>query len=80
MNICSKCQSDKIIPNVGIRDGGGLAVAVKVRPPGCARVFKGEHASSAARANCGDCGNVEAYVDNPQELYAVYLASQQPKE
>ena len=80
MNTCSKCQSNKMIPNVSIRDGGGLAVAVKVYDHPDALVFKGEHASNLHARICGECGNVESYVDNPQELYAVYLASQRPKE
>ena len=44
-----------------------------------ARVFKGAHTSTLRAQICGSCGSVESYVENPQELYGIYLASQQPK-
>ncbi len=45
-----------------------------------ALVFKGAHSSNLHYRMCGNCGIVESYVSNPQELYDLYLASQQAKE
>ena len=78
MDHCSKCGSDKVIPDASIRDGGGMVIAVNVYDHPDALVFKGAHTSILHTRICGDCGNVESYVQNPQELYSVYLASQQP--
>lgn len=82
MNVCSKCQSDKIIPDVSVTDQAGHSVrlGVNIYDHPEALVFKGAHSSSLHYRMCGNCGNVESYVPNPQELYEIYLASQQPQE
>ena len=79
MSNCSKCQSEKVIPDVRIRDGGSLLLSVDVYDHPEALVFKGAHSRTLQSQVCGDCGHVESYVENPQELYEIYLASQQPK-
>lgn len=74
---CSKCQSTKMIPNVHIRDYGDhmsnnqLSVEIYEDPE--AMIFKGTHEGALHARICGDCGYTELYVENPQELYLVYL-------
>jgi predicted nucleic-acid-binding Zn-ribbon protein len=75
---CSKCQSNKIIPNVHIRDYGDynsnnqLSVEVYEKPD--AIIFKGAHPGALNAWICGECGYTELYVENPQELYLAYLS------
>lgn len=75
MNHCPRCQSEKIIPDVQIFDRAGhvLRLGVKVFEHPEALVFKGAHAADLRSWVCGECGYVESYVGNPQELYSVYL-------
>ena len=78
MNNCSKCQSSKIIPDVRIVDqmGHSIRLGINVYEHPEALIFKGAHSSALRSRVCGECGYVETYVENPQELYAVYLESQ----
>ena len=82
MSICSKCQSDKIIPDLRIIDQAGntIRLGINVYDHPDALVFRGTHSSTLYSQICGECGHVESYVQNPQELYSVYLASKQPAE
>jgi predicted nucleic-acid-binding Zn-ribbon protein len=74
---CPKCQSDKVIPDVQIIDRAGhvIRLGVKVFEHPEALVFKGAHAADLRSRVCGECGYVESYVENPQELYSAYQAS-----
>ena len=76
MNNCPRCQSEKVIPDVRIVDRAVhvLRLGVKVYEHPEALVFKGAHAADMRSRVCGECGYVESYVENPQELYAAYLA------
>lgn len=76
---CSKCKSDKIIPQVTVLDTGQhaygeLKVAVYENPD--ALLFKGTHMGTLRAWICADCGFAEFYLDNPQELYKVYKEAQ----
>jgi ribosomal protein S27AE len=73
---CPRCQSEKIIPDVQIIDRAGhvIRLGVKVFEHPEALVFKGTHAADLRARVCGECGYVESYVENPQELYSAYLA------
>lgn len=75
MNQCPKCRSEKIIPYVQIFDrvGHSIRLGVKVFEHPEALVFKGAHAADLRARVCGECGYVESYVENPQELYSAYL-------
>lgn len=76
---CSKCQSDKIIPRVTIKDTGEYArgeLSVDVYKDPDALLFKGTYTGTLRAWICADCGFVELYLDNPQELYNVYKESQ----
>jgi hypothetical protein len=77
VNTCSKCQSEKIIPDVQIIDRAGhtIRLGVEVFEHPEALVFQGAHAADLRSRVCGECGYVESYVENPQELYAAYLAA-----
>ena len=74
---CSKCQSNKIISNVHIRDYGDymsnnqLSVEIYEKPD--AMIFKGTHEGALTAWICGECGYTELYVENPQALYSTYL-------
>jgi hypothetical protein len=74
---CPKCQSRKMIPAARIVDQAGhfirLAVSVDEKPD--ALIFKGAHTQLLRARICGACGNVELYVDDPEELHSVYQAS-----
>ena len=79
MNNCAKCQSGKIIPDVRISDRRGyrISLGVNVYEHPEKLIFKGTHTDALRWQVCGECGYLESYVENPQELYAVYLATQQ---
>ena len=75
MNTCSKCRSDKVIPDVRIIDqvGHRIRLGVNVYEDPEALIFKGTHYSDLRSQVCGECGYVETYVENPGELYSAYL-------
>ena len=82
MNTCSKCGSEKIIPDVSVTDqvGHSIRLGVNVYEHPEAQLFKGAHSSVLHYRMCGDCGIVESYVPNPQEFYEIYLSLQKPTE
>ncbi len=53
--------------NIG---AGDLGVLVYEDPE--AVLFKGAHKGTLYAQICGECGYAETYLENPQELYAVY--------
>ncbi|MCB8943209.1 MAG: hypothetical protein H6658_05595 [Ardenticatenaceae bacterium] len=74
--VCHICQSDKIMPEVQIMDQGQysdnkLKVGIDTKPQ--AILLKGWVQAQLKAWICGDCGHVELYVDNPQDLYKAYL-------
>ena len=78
MNTCSKCRSDKVIPDVRIIDqvGHRIRLGVNVYEHPEALIFKGTHSGALRSQVCGECGYEETYVEDPRELYAVYMESQ----
>lgn len=80
---CAKCNSTKIIPNARVVDKGDhnspmdLTVHVYENPD--AMIFKGTHEGQLSARICGDCGFVEMYVENPAELYEVFVSAE-PEE
>ena len=78
---CPQCGSDRIIPDVRINDQAGhyvvLGVSVYEHPD--ALLFRGTHSRTLRSQVCGECGYVASFVDNPQELYEIYLAARQEK-
>jgi len=81
---CSKCKSPKIIPRARIIDRGdynihtNLTVHVYENPE--AMIFKGTNQGTLSAWICGECGYVETYIDNPEELYSVYLKAKSRQE
>jgi len=71
---CSKCQSEKIIPQLCIADQAGhnIRLGVNVYEDPNAIVFKGKHSEELYARICGDCGNVELFINNPHEFYSVH--------
>ena len=80
---CSRCGSDKIMPNLRIFDLGnpignlrtdwiGIEIVGK---PG-ALVFKDSHKELVRATACGDCGSVNLTVDNPKRLWETYKKTQ----
>jgi hypothetical protein len=76
---CSKCGSKKIIPNVSVIDyrnqmtPGELTVVVQEDPD--AMIFKGTRTGRLRAWVCGECGYVDMFVGNPDELYSAYQKS-----
>lgn len=84
-NVCSKCQSDKVIPQICIMDrghystdAGDLTLVLYEDPE--AMFFKGKHDGLMYARACGNCGYVELFLKNPQELYRIYqdIKNKQP--
>ena len=57
-----------------------ITSGVKVFEHPEALVFKGAHAADLRSRVCEECGYVESYVENPQELYAAYLAGTRERQ
>ena len=76
---CSKCGSEKIMPNLRIHDIGKrrvdwIGIEIVTKPE--ALVFKEAHKEFMRATACGDCGNVELTVDNPKGLWETYTKAQ----
>lgn len=73
---CSKCNSDKIIPKAKVIDRGDynsegdLVVAIDENPD--ALIFKERFRTTTIAKVCGNCGFIEFYANNPNELYQAY--------
>lgn len=73
---CSKCGSEKVIPDISIVDHGyydtqhELAIEMPANPK--ARFFKDTRKAVLKAAVCGQCGFVELSIDNYRELWDVY--------
>ena len=80
---CPVCGSDKIMPNLRIRDryelhqGEDLEVVIARNPD--AIVFKGLHREALRATVCGECGDVRLTVDNPNGLWQTYGQSEKKK-
>lgn len=73
---CPRCGSENVMPNLRIRDcydtieSGDIEVEVQRTPD--ALIFKGAHREALRATVCGECGNVELTVDNPEGLWETY--------
>jgi DNA-directed RNA polymerase subunit M/transcription elongation factor TFIIS len=74
---CAKCGSDKIIPRVPMIDKGHYSVPEDLTIQICenpdALIFKSKHTGKLHAMICGNCGYVETYIDNQEELYSTYI-------
>lgn len=71
--VCPKCKSHKVIPRASVR--GDVSLYVEVYEDPDATVFKYAHHSGVTASVCGECGYIELYAEDPQELYAARLAA-----
>ncbi|RKU35810.1 hypothetical protein C6496_16055 [Candidatus Poribacteria bacterium] len=73
---CGRCGSEKIMPNLRIRDryeaGMGQDVEVEVEGNPNAMIFKKAHREALRATVCGECGNVGLSVENPKALWETY--------
>ena len=72
---CAVCGSDKMIPNVAIRDSQSLSIKAQVISKPEAILFKDPVYSQLRAWICGECGYVMLFVRRPKKLYQAYLAS-----
>ncbi|HEX6986717.1 MAG TPA: hypothetical protein VF170_15155 [Planctomycetaceae bacterium] len=79
MPACLRCGSEKVIPDVPLRDAYGdvgafsRTASVQVEGAPGAWFFKDAAAGGLHADICGECGHVELRVDNFRELYAKHL-------
>lgn len=77
---CTRCDSEKIIPNIRIVDRWGhleddyLAIEIKQNPK--ALIFKDTHRELISADVCGECGYVSLSVDNPKGLWDAHVKKQ----
>ena len=73
---CGRCGSEKVMPNLRIRDyydvGMAQDLVVEVQANPDALIFKQAHREALRATVCGECGNVVLSVENPQALWKVY--------
>jgi hypothetical protein len=76
---CAKCGSDKIIPQVQVRDRFNRGVAydleVEVKGNPNALLFTEEYRATAYARVCAGCGHIELYTDHAQGLWDAYQES-----
>lgn len=83
MQCCSKCQSNKLVPEALVLDAGennvnyGFRVAIDENPQ--AWVFKERFASGVKAKVCGECGFIEFYATHPLDFYQAFLRSKEPR-
>jgi hypothetical protein len=75
---CAVCGSARMMANVQVVDKNDnvrqdLQVCVAQKPE--ALIFRGQVYEPVRAWICGECGHVELFVENPQELYQAYLVS-----
>ena len=79
MNECPECGSSNIVKNAVMHDRGDynaegvLQVAVDKDPK--AWVFKDRVHSSVRAEVCGDCGFLQPYATDPEQLWSAYQQS-----
>lgn len=76
-NICPKCGSQEIVPNVEVRDYDAgsyrpLSIFVELPKPPGALIYKGSESSLIRAWVCGDCGYTELYAARFKELLAAH--------
>ena len=80
-NICHKCGSTEVVPDVEVRDYDAssyreLTLSVQLpRPPG-SFIYQGSETSPLRAWVCGQCGYTELYAPNCRALLAAHRQSQ----
>ena len=81
--ICSKCNSTAIVPNVEVRDYDAtshreLSLAVELpRPSAGAFIYKSSASSELRAWMCGNCGFTEFFAVKPAEVLSAYRQQNQ---
>ena len=73
---CGRCGSEKVMPNLRIRDHcemGTKDLEVEVEGNPGALIFKGAYREALRATVCGECGNVGLSVKNPAVLWETYI-------
>ena len=68
---CPRCDSEKIMQDLLIRDEMGLSLNIQVINTQ-ASIFQKTKKETLKATVCGECGNVELTVDNPKLLWEHY--------
>lgn len=82
MNVCPKCQSDKIIPQAKVlnRTENMFNFEVGVYENPDAFIFKNRVTSPVYAKVCGECGYIEFYAAYRHDLYQAFLKSKDKDE
>jgi predicted nucleic-acid-binding Zn-ribbon protein len=81
-NVCCKCGSTAIIPNVALLDYDAsssrpLSVSVPLPKPTGAFIFKGSESGHLRAWICGECGYTELYTSQFTALWDAHQKNQQ---
>lgn len=71
---CPRCDSEKVMHNLQIRDNLGFGIKLEVEVEGNpnAMIFKKSRRSALTASVCYECGNVELTADDPKLLWEHY--------
>jgi hypothetical protein len=69
---CAKCGSSKIIPKASVVDGHRFDQRIVVDGDPHIMIIKNRLYGTLSARVCGQCGHVELFVANPEELYEHY--------
>ncbi|MRR34313.1 hypothetical protein EG829_06350 [bacterium] len=76
---CPKCGSGRVMHNVRVIDRNGeyqdMSLSVRVERKPDALLFKGAKDFELKAHICGECGNAELYVADPDALWQAYVSS-----
>ena len=68
---CPECGSTELVIADRVSAGDGNLCVTVPKQPG-AGFFSSRHASLVKAVFCGRCGYIKFFVENPQELLAIY--------
>jgi hypothetical protein len=79
-DLCARCQSPKVIPDVRVVDhvqgAGKTEGSLEVYKNPRALLFTGGVSSTMRAWVCGDCGYTELYASDPEALWEAYQIAQ----
>lgn len=74
---CTRCNSDMMMDGVYVADAGGTRVVVSVDSDGTPARATRPVSTQVHASVCGSCGFVELWANRPDELWDVYLRTEQ---
>ena len=69
---CTKCDSEKVMTNLPVRDYQGLKVSIHIETNPNALLFRGNHIVDLFVNVCADCGDISLTVDDLKGLWQLY--------